>query len=48
MVVVPNRASSKKGRLGPGQMIAVDLDEGIVLGDRAIRTKIAGRADYAR
>jgi glutamine phosphoribosylpyrophosphate amidotransferase len=28
MVVVPEARVRKKGRLGPGQMIAVDLDEG--------------------
>ncbi|RZM26227.1 MAG: glutamate synthase large subunit, partial [Sphingomonas sp.] len=36
-----------KGRLGPGQMIAVDLDEGIVLEDRAVKDRIAGEQDYA-
>ena len=47
MVVVPEATVVAKGRLGPGQMIAVDLDEGVVLDDRAIKDRIAGEADYA-
>ena len=47
MVVVPESTIVAKGRLGPGQMIAVDLDEGIVLEDRAVKDRIAGEADYA-
>ncbi|WP_156340529.1 glutamate synthase large subunit [Sphingomonas sp. Leaf17] len=47
MVVVPESTIIAKGRLGPGQMIAVDLDEGIVLEDRAVKDRIAGEADYA-
>ena len=31
MVVVPESTIVAKGRLGPGQMIAVDLDEGVLL-----------------
>src|ERR1700761_7591823 len=48
MVVVPESTIVEKGRLGPGQMIAVDLDEGVLLTDRAIKDKIAGEADYAK
>ena len=47
MVVVPESTIIAKGRLGPGQMIAVDLDEGVVLEDRAVKDRIAGEADYA-
>ena len=47
MVVVPESTVIAKGRLGPGQMIAVDLDEGRVLDDRAVKDRIAGEADYA-
>ncbi len=47
MVVVPESTIIAKGRLGPGQMIAVDLDEGVVLDDRAVKDRIAGEADYA-
>ena len=46
MVVVPETSVIEKGRLGPGQMIAVDLDEGVVLHDRAVKDRIAGEADY--
>ena len=47
MVVVPETSIIAKGRLGPGEMIAVDLDSGTVFGDRAIKDRIAGEADYA-
>ena len=47
MVVVPESSIIEKGRLGPGQMIAVDLDEGVLLNDRAVKDRIAGEADYA-
>jgi glutamate synthase (NADPH/NADH) large chain len=36
MVVVPETMIVEKGRLGPGQMIAVDLDEGRLLHDREV------------
>ncbi|PCG14141.1 MAG: glutamate synthase large subunit [Sphingomonas sp.] len=47
MVVVPESTIVAKGRLGPGQMIAVDLAEGRVLRDREIKDRIAGEQDYA-
>ncbi|MCC2981564.1 glutamate synthase large subunit [Sphingomonas sp. IC4-52] len=47
MVVVPESTIIAKGRLGPGQMIAVDLAEGKVYDDRAIKDRIAAEADYA-
>jgi glutamate synthase (NADPH/NADH) large chain len=47
MVVVPESSVIAKGRLGPGQMIAVDLHEGRVLRDREIKDKIAAEHDYA-
>ncbi|MDO7841302.1 glutamate synthase large subunit [Sphingomonas immobilis] len=47
MVVVPESTIVEKGRMGPGQMIAVDLDAGKLYADRAIKDKIAGEADYA-
>ncbi|MFA5990573.1 MAG: glutamate synthase large subunit [Sphingomonas sp.] len=47
MVVVPETNIIEKGRLGPGQMIAVDLDEGRVYKDREIKDQIADEADYA-
>jgi glutamate synthase (NADPH/NADH) large chain len=36
MVVVPESTIIEKGRLGPGQMLAIDLDEGVLYHDRAI------------
>ena len=47
MVVLPETSMIEKGRLGPGQMIAVDLEEGRFYDDRAIKDRVAGEADYA-
>jgi len=47
MVVVPETMIVEKGRLGPGQMIAVDLDRGQLLHDREVKDRIAGEHDYA-
>jgi glutamate synthase (NADPH/NADH) large chain len=47
MVVVPESTVLEKGRLGPGQMIAVDLDEGVLFKDCEIKDKISAEADYA-
>ena len=47
MVVVPESTVIEKGRLGPGQMIAIDLDEGVLLHDRAVKDRISGEHDYA-
>ncbi len=46
MVVVPESQIIEKGRLGPGQMIAVDLQEGVVFSDKAIKDKIASEEPY--
>lgn len=46
MVVVPEATVIAKGRLGPGQMIAVDLDTGEFFEDRAIKDRLAGDAPY--
>ncbi|WP_294311166.1 glutamate synthase large subunit [uncultured Sphingomonas sp.] len=47
MVVVPEATVTAKGRLGPGQMIAVDLAEGKLYDDRAIKDQISAEQDYA-
>jgi len=47
MVVVPESTIIAKGRLGPGQMIAVDLLEGRVMRDREIKDRIAAEQNYA-
>ncbi|GAO40691.1 glutamate synthase large subunit [Sphingomonas changbaiensis NBRC 104936] len=46
MVVVPEATVIRKGRLGPGEMIAVDLDAGEVLENRAIKARIAAEHPY--
>jgi glutamate synthase (NADPH/NADH) large chain len=46
MVVVPEATVMRKGRLGPGQMIAVDLEQGRVFDDGAIKAQIAAEHPY--
>ncbi|MEZ5707787.1 MAG: glutamate synthase large subunit [Blastomonas sp.] len=46
MVVLPENGIVEKGRLGPGQMIAVDLEHGQVFHDREIKDRIAGEHPY--
>jgi glutamate synthase (NADPH/NADH) large chain len=47
MVVVPESSIIRKGRMGPGEMLAVDLAEGIVYGDREIKDRVAAERPYA-
>lgn len=47
MVQISESSVVAKGRMGPGQMIAVDLDKGILFDDTAIKDRIAGEANYA-
>ncbi len=47
MVQIPETTVVAKGRLGPGQMIAVDLDEGRFYTDGEVKDRIAGEYDYA-
>jgi glutamate synthase (NADPH/NADH) large chain len=47
MVVVPESTVIEKGRLGPGQMIAVNLDEGALYRDNELKDRIAAEHDYA-
>ena len=46
--VVPNDPHEvvEKGRLGPGEMIAVDLEHGVLLRDSDIKTMLAQRQPY--
>ena len=46
MVVVPEATIIAKGALGPGQMIAVDLDEGHLYRDAELKDKLASEAPY--
>ncbi|MES2288707.1 MAG: glutamate synthase large subunit [Pseudomonadota bacterium] len=46
MVVVPEATVIAKGRLGPGQMIAVDLEEGRLFQDRELKDRLAADAPY--
>ncbi|HEY1629884.1 MAG TPA: glutamate synthase large subunit [Rhizomicrobium sp.] len=46
MVVLDESKIIRKGRVGPGQMIALDLDEGRFYEDRAIKDKLAGEFPY--
>jgi glutamate synthase (NADPH) large chain len=46
MVVLDEARIAKKGRVGPGQMIAVDLGEGKLYEDRAIKDRLAAEHPY--
>ncbi len=46
MVLIPEQHVSRKGRLGPGEMIAVDLAEGRLYFDAEIKDRIAGEHPY--
>ena len=46
MVVVPESTIIEKGRLGPGEMIAVNLDEGKLYRDHELKDRIAAEQDY--
>ena len=46
MVVLDEAHVIRKGRVGPGQMIALDLEEGRFYEDRAIKDKLAGEYPY--
>lgn len=47
MVEIPEDQITEKGRVGPGGMIGVDLQEGVFYHDQELKTKIAKRKDYA-
>jgi glutamate synthase (NADPH/NADH) large chain len=47
MVVVPEQNVSRKGRLGPGEMLAVDLEGGRLYFDREVKDRISAEQDYA-
>jgi glutamate synthase (NADPH) large chain len=46
MVVVPEADVTYRGRMGPGQMIAVDLDDGQFYHDSAIKDRLAAEQPY--
>ncbi|GHF14573.1 glutamate synthase [Kordiimonas sediminis] len=46
MVVIDEERVREKGRLGPGQMIALDLQEGQFYHDRAIKDKLAASQPF--
>ena len=48
MVVLNDTDVVRKGRLGPGQMIAIDLSEGKFYEDRTIKNKLAGEYPYQK
>ena len=47
MVKFDEREIRAKGRVGPGQSIAVDLNSGKFYGDEEVKDMLAGRHDYA-
>jgi len=46
MVVVPESSIVRKGQLGPGEMIAIDLESGKLYDDRAVKDRIAAEQPY--
>jgi len=46
MVVLNETSITRKGRVGPGQMIALDLKEGVFYEDRKIKDRLAGQYPY--
>jgi glutamate synthase (NADPH/NADH) large chain len=46
LVVLDDNHVTRKGRVGPGQMIALDLDEGAFYENRAIKDKLAAQYPY--
>ncbi|MDE2164661.1 MAG: glutamate synthase large subunit [Alphaproteobacteria bacterium] len=46
MVVLNDTHIIRKGRVGPGQMVALDLDEGVFYEDRQIKDRLAGEYPY--
>ncbi|MFN3287480.1 MAG: glutamate synthase central domain-containing protein, partial [Sphingomonadaceae bacterium] len=46
MVAIPEAEIVRKGRLGPGQMIAVDLEQGGFFDDTPLKERIASEAPY--
>ncbi len=46
MVRVPEESIKEKGRVGPGQMIAVDLADGRLYHDREIKDLLAGKQPF--
>ena len=46
MVVVPESSIVRKGRMGPGEVIAIDLVEGKLYGDAEIKARIAAEQPY--
>jgi glutamate synthase (NADPH/NADH) large chain len=46
MVVLPEQKITRKGRVGPGQMIGVDLERGQFFDDRAIKDELAHEHPY--
>ena len=47
MVHSPESQVIEKGRLGPGEMMAVDLDAGVLLHDRELKRKLAAEQPYS-
>ena len=46
MVRIPNAEVAEKGRIGPGQMVAVDLKKGAFFHDKEIKDNLASKHSY--
>ena len=48
MVVVPDHNIAERGRLGPGEMIGINLAEGRLFKDRELKEKLIQRCDWGQ
>jgi len=48
MVEIPDATVTEKGRVGPGGMIGIDLEEGTFFHDHELKSLIAARGDFAK
>ncbi|MDP2698864.1 glutamate synthase large subunit [Thalassospira sp.] len=48
MVHIDEETCVEKGRLGPGQMIAINLRDGVLYHDSELKDRLAGRRDWSK
>ncbi|MDP0489602.1 MAG: glutamate synthase large subunit [Verrucomicrobiota bacterium JB023] len=47
-IILPNEQISRRGRLGPGQMLSANTKTGELISDRDIKNELASRQPYAK
>ena len=48
MVVVPEERIIERGRIGPGQMMGIDLKRGAMFSNDELKTELAGKRDWEK